>query len=295
MAVLIVILGLGLTVQGGVIAPGEVELEMTVTAPDGTTWTEDHGLFPRFDRSVPEDPHYAHNISVDFRVETAARDYGAEPWQITLVPHGIGRDGVNYTLSWSALAEGDQVIAQNQTRGTIDAPQNVTFEFSIPEDTWAVTARLEYQVPDRTSVPLGQPLAWTFLTTYVVMDDELDELLLHPTAVAGWTAIFITGIMLLPVGRFDGGAIARAMLGHRMPILAWVTVAALAVLALFYAGWVYLILIIVLFFNIRHPTPLDDTTPLSHNRQWFALILLALFAVCFVPLPSTLAGLGFLG
>ncbi len=292
-AVLIVILGFGLTLSTGIAAPEDVELELAVTAPDGTTWREgDETLFGRFHRSEPDQPHTAHNISVDFRVETAGRGYGNEGWRMDVIGADTGRESVNFTLHWQAMGSGDQELASNTTQGTIEQQTNATILFELPNGTHAVTASLEYHVPERLSVPLGEPLVFSLLSDWLM--DDRDDLFLHPTGLAGWTALFLTGVILLPVGRFDGGGIARAMLGDRMTILSYITLAGLAALTLFYAGWVYLVLIIVLFLSVRHPVPLDDTTPLDRGRQLFVLVLILILVVSFVPLPARLEGLGFL-
>lgn len=293
LAILLVVIGFGLTLSTGIAAPGDTELEMTVTAPDNETWREsDDALFARFDRSTPDEPHNAHNITVDFRVETAGRAYGTEDWRIDVVPRDTAVDGVNYTLSWRTLGEGGQVLASNQTEGGITRDTNATYTFDLPDGTHAVEATLEYHVPERLSVPLGEPLVFALLSDWIL--DDRDDLFLHPTGLAGWTALFLVGVTLLPMGRFDGGGIARAMLGDRMTILGYITLAGLAVLTLFYAGWVYLILIVVLFLSVRHPVPLDDTTPLDRTRQLFTLVMLLILVVSFVPLPAQLPDLGFL-
>lgn len=292
-ALVIVAIGMGMTLTSAVERPDDVELRMEVTAPDGTVWQEgDNGLFDPFERSVPEEPHYAHNITVTFRLNTADRGYGHEPWRIDIVPIGTGREPVNFTLDWQALGAEDTVLAGNQSAGAVESQENVSVVFALPQDTRVLEATLVYDVPDRTTVPLGEPLAFTVLSDLIIGDE--DRFVLHPTGLAGWTALLVTGIMLLPVGRLDGGGISRSILGERMTILSWITLMGLAVLTLFYAGWVYLILIIVLFLTMRHPMPLEDTTPLDRKRYWVALLMVAILLVTFVPLPTQLPGVGFL-
>ncbi len=291
-AVLIVVIGMGLTMSAAVEKPDDVELRLGVSAPDGTTWHEDEsGIIDRFDRSVPEEPHFAHNITVTFRLNTVDRGYGDEDWQLHVVPIGTGREAVNYTLNWRALGSDDELLGGNQTTGSVDSLENVSMTFDLPQETQVLQATLVYDVPNRTTTPVGEPVAFSAVANLM---EGVDRFVLHPTAFAGWTAMLVTGIMLLPVGRFDGGGISRSLLGERMTILGWMTLLFLAVLTLFYAGWVYLILIIVLFVTMRHPMPLEDSTPLDRKRHWAALVMVAILLLTFVPLPTQLPGVGFL-
>ena len=49
-----------------------------------------------------------------------------------------------------------------------------------------------------------------------------------------------------------------------------------------------LLLVLLLFMGIRHPPTLDDSLPLGRTRGMLALLLVAVFVLCFVPDPITI-------
>ncbi len=66
------------------------------------------------------------------------------------------------------------------------------------------------------------------------------DVILHPTAWAGWAGLLVTMFNLLPVGQLDGGHIATAYFGNRYARLARAVHAVMPALALFVLGLVYL-------------------------------------------------------
>jgi hypothetical protein len=108
-------------------------------------------------------------------------------------------------------------------------------------------------------------------------------IMLHPVAFAGWVGLVITMLNLVPVGMFDGGHVARSLVGkkaHR--ILSYLGIILLVII------W-YPMAFIALFFSFyQHPGPLDDVSEPTTLRKLAALGLIAIFILCVVPIYSLL-------
>ena len=135
------------------------------------------------------------------------------------------------------------------------------------------------------------------------------DIMLTPTALAGWAGLLITMINLLPFGQLDGGHVAYALLGTRqdqlsrrllrsLPLLAVLVSAVYGIPAyregirgdqLIYdatAGMHWLVWAIVLWLLTRatgpdHP-PTEDTE-LSPRRRLVGWFTLSLFVLLFMP------------
>lgn len=135
------------------------------------------------------------------------------------------------------------------------------------------------------------------------------DIMLTPTALAGWAGLLVTMINLLPFGQLDGGHVAYALLGRRqdelsrkllrlLPLLAIVVSAAYGIPAyleevrgdeLLYdatAGMHWLVWALVLWLLTRatgssHP-PTEDSQ-VSPRRRLVGWFTLSLFVLLFMP------------
>lgn len=135
------------------------------------------------------------------------------------------------------------------------------------------------------------------------------DIMLTPTALAGWAGLLITMINLLPFGQLDGGHVAYALLGNRqnqvsryvlrlLPLLAAIVCAAYGISSyvsgvrgdrLIYdasAGMHWLVWALVLWLLTRttgagHP-PTEDME-LSPRRRTIGWLTLSLFILLFMP------------
>ena len=127
------------------------------------------------------------------------------------------------------------------------------------------------------------PLLFQLITRLFPPSGTGDWILLHPVAFAGWVGMIVTMLNLVPVGMFDGGHVARSLVGkkaHR--ILSYLGIILLVII------W-YPMAFIALFFSFyQHPGPLDDVSELTTRRKLAALGLIAVFVLCVVPIYSLL-------
>jgi membrane-associated protease RseP (regulator of RpoE activity) len=136
------------------------------------------------------------------------------------------------------------------------------------------------------------------------------DVMLHPTATAGWVGLFVTMINLLPWGQLDGGHIAFALLGpvqNRIaravrrgvliffvynlatfvgPVLVGDSQMPLALAIGNSSTWlVWFVLLGLLGRSMGHEHPPFEPGPLSPARRRVAIGCLALFVLLFMPTP----------
>jgi Zn-dependent protease len=122
-------------------------------------------------------------------------------------------------------------------------------------------------------------------------------LVLHPIGWAGWVGLLVTAINLVPLGQFDGGHVAYAVLGRRARRVSQAMVAALAVLGVFFHVTWLIIAGVLLYFDrktksrLSHPPVFDEDAPLGARRRWLAALVVAIFVLSFIPDPVQGAGL----
>jgi membrane-associated protease RseP (regulator of RpoE activity) len=130
------------------------------------------------------------------------------------------------------------------------------------------------------SLVIGPSLFWAFLTLFF----PPSLLSLHPLALAGWVGIFVTSINLLPAGQLDGGHVFRALFGDRIRFVSYGTVILLFGLGLFYTGWLFFGILILLL-GVRHPPPLNDVSRLDKKRFAVGAVVVAVLITGFVVQP----------
>lgn len=138
------------------------------------------------------------------------------------------------------------------------------------------------------------------------------DVMLHPTAFAGWAGLFMTMLNMLPIGQLDGGHVAYSLFGPKQNrysrlahhgLLAVVVVvgsyfafgafrahaAPRDVASAFFSGWLWMAWWALLFVLFRasggseHPPTENDV--LSPKRKLVAWATLAMFVLLFMPVP----------
>ncbi len=132
---------------------------------------------------------------------------------------------------------------------------------------------------------LGESLLFKLISLLVLghQPDEVD-IMLHPVAYAGWAGLFITALNLIPVGQLDGGHVTYALFGPRAKYFTWLFIGALGILTIHNYSWALLFLLLAIF-GRRHPSPLDDYTPLDRRRRIIGGLVMILFVLSFTPVP----------
>ncbi len=124
--------------------------------------------------------------------------------------------------------------------------------------------------------PIYQLFALIFPTT--------SNMAIHPLMFAAWVGFLVTAINLLPMGQLDGGHIARGLFGDNAKWISYGCAIVLLLLSLFYEGWIFFVLLVLLL-GLRHPAPLNDTTKLDKRAKIMGAVCIVMIFVTFVPQP----------
>jgi hypothetical protein len=108
---------------------------------------------------------------------------------------------------------------------------------------------------------------------------------LSPVAWAAWIGLLVTMLNLMPVGQFDGGHVAYALLGDRAIYLAYATVGMCLFLGVFVNNIWFFWAILAMLVGVRHPPPLNDISRLRGAHIGLAVLGLVVFVLLFMPNP----------
>ncbi len=136
------------------------------------------------------------------------------------------------------------------------------------------------------TITLGDPLIFKAMEWYVFgPQPDTSDILLHDMAFAGWVGMFVTALNLLPISQLDGGHVVYSVFGRMSKYVAGAAFLGLAALTLA-GGYSYALFLILLWFmGIKHPPTMNDETSLGGFRKKLAIALLAVFILCFTPVP----------
>jgi len=133
---------------------------------------------------------------------------------------------------------------------------------------------------------LGESFLFSKMAEFILgPEPEGFDTMLHPMAYAGWAGLFVTALNLLPIGQLDGGHVLYALFGRKSQTIYKFALAAFIVIcALWYQGWILLVLLLI-WFGFRHPLPLDDFHEIDFKRRIIGYLLFLIFLISFVPVP----------
>jgi membrane-associated protease RseP (regulator of RpoE activity) len=134
---------------------------------------------------------------------------------------------------------------------------------------------------------MGESILFSKLAELALgVEPEGYDTLLHPMAYAGWAGLFVTALNLLPIGQLDGGHVIYSLFGYQKSreIYKLTLAAFMIVCAIWYIGWILLIVLLLLF-GLKHPPSLNDYIGLDLKRKLIACLTLAIFVISFIPVP----------
>ena len=136
-------------------------------------------------------------------------------------------------------------------------------------------------------IKLGDSILMKFLIAVIFPNlGNTQDIMLHPIAFAGWIGLLVTMLNLLPIGQLDGGHIAYAMLGRKHDKVAKFALLALIPMGLLSLNWlIWAALILILMRTTKHPPVNDVDVPLSDKNMKIGYVCLAIFILCFIPIP----------
>jgi len=143
--------------------------------------------------------------------------------------------------------------------------------------------------PGMTGFELGEPLLFK-LASWLIWGTPPRgfSVNMHPMAFAAWFGLLATALNLFPIGQLDGGHISYTVLGRKSSTLTVVMIGIAIVLTWFSLSWlVWTVLMIGMLrvFGRHHPPVPDEHLPLDRTRQILAAFALAMFVLCFTPVP----------
>jgi membrane-associated protease RseP (regulator of RpoE activity) len=136
-------------------------------------------------------------------------------------------------------------------------------------------------------INLGYPLIFHIsheLVRFVLPGaPPLGAMYLHPVGVAAWVGMLATALNLLPGGQLDGGHLVYAVAPRAHKWVTTTTVVVLALLSVFWVGWLVWAVILGLI-GRRHP-PVAPWPGLSKRRYVWSAVAVGLLALTWTPAP----------
>jgi hypothetical protein len=141
---------------------------------------------------------------------------------------------------------------------------------------------------------MGEPLLWKAVAHFHFGTIPTGlEVYMPPTGEAAWMGMLMTSLNLLPFGQLDGGHIMYAATGRRAQWFSAATLGVVLLLTVRSASWFVtaaLMVAMALIFGFRHPYVYDEHEPLDGKRRVIAVCALAIFILCFMPVPISVTG-----
>ncbi len=166
----------------------------------------------------------------------------------------------------------------------------VGFAFAVPALVVGIaTSKVVPGVEAHSWIVFGSPWLVKIFEAVLRPDVRPSDLLLNPVGYAAWVGLFVTALNLLPASQLDGGHVVYALAPERHRYFSLAAIVALVPLSYFWGGWL-LWAVLLIFLGLRHPPILDPWEPLDAKRMLWAVAALAIFVLCFTPVPFSVPG-----
>lgn len=162
------------------------------------------------------------------------------------------------------------------------------FAIAAPAMAWGVAAsKIVPGTEVHAEIIFGNPLLMRAFLWLFHPGADPAWLLLHPIGRAAWVGCLVTAINLLPAWQLDGGHILYALtnrLHFRISVVVALCLIAAGTVAPLWYFWGAVLL--VLSWRFRHPQLMNRWEPLDAARKLWAIGALAIFILCFMPVPA---------
>ncbi len=211
----------------------------------------------------------------------ACRYYGLPATLPYFIPAPVGIGTFGAVISIRAPITRKRVLFDVGAAGPLAG-----FISALPILGWGIlTSRPTIGRPAGGYLDFGEPLLFRWAEHALVPATRHGaDLALSPAGFAAWFGLLVTALNLLPLAQLDGGHILYAALGKAQRPIGYVLFAVLVGLGVLWPGWLVWA-VIVLVMGIAHPPTADPEERLSPGRKLLALVCLAVFVVCFTPVP----------
>ena len=135
---------------------------------------------------------------------------------------------------------------------------------------------------------LFEPIIFRVLAYHIIGIPSGHMIMLNSLGFAGWIGLLLTMMNLLPIGQLDGGHIVRSLLttaSHRFLSYAIIAVVIAMGVVTHYFGWYVWAFLTSILMRYKYPPYAGATEPMRFRNILFALIGLAIFILCFMPVP----------
>jgi membrane-associated protease RseP (regulator of RpoE activity) len=155
--------------------------------------------------------------------------------------------------------------------------------FALPMSKVMPAAALD---PD---VQLGYPLIFRVVGEIFRLGGAhgasfLQNVYLHPTAIAAWVGMFATALNLLPGGQLDGGHIVFSIAPRAHKQISRLTILALIPMAFYlWAGWLVWAILLRIS-GMRHPI-VAEWPEVTGGRRWLAMFAVVMLILTLAPAP----------